>query len=163
MILLRRVLVWVTVATCLTPVCLYSAERVTSMSSTSNDKNVPTVKAPAGTGEGRMEGELRVFEGIPFALPPVGAARWKPPAPMPRWTGVRRATEFGPACFQPKLQLSNIYAGNPMPMSEDCLTLHIWPPRDARNAPVFFWIYGGALAGGASRDPLYDGARIADR
>jgi para-nitrobenzyl esterase len=46
-------------------------------------------------------------------------------------------------------------------MSEDCLTLNIWTPREARNAPVFFWIYGGALAGGASREPFYDGAKLA--
>jgi para-nitrobenzyl esterase len=82
---------------------------------------------------------------------------------MPRWTGVRKAIDFGPACFQPKPQLSNIYAGNPMPMSEDCLSLNIWEPAGVRNAPVFFWIYGGALTGGASRDPLYDGARLAER
>jgi para-nitrobenzyl esterase len=163
MTLLRRLLVWTAAVACLTPALLYGVGRSPSMTAAADDKTGPTVKAPAGTVEGRMEGELRVFEGIPFALPPVGAARWKPPAPMPRWTGVRRATEFGPACFQPKPQLSNIYAGNPMPMSEDCLTLNIWAPRDARNAPVFFWIYGGALTGGASRDPLYDGARIADR
>jgi para-nitrobenzyl esterase len=68
--------------------------------------------------------------------------------------GVRKATEFGPACFQPKPQLSNIYTRDPMPMSEDCLTLNIWAPTDARNAPVFFWIYGGALVGGASREPI---------
>jgi para-nitrobenzyl esterase len=50
-----------------------------------------------------------------------------------------------------------------MPMSEDCLTLNIWTPADASNAPVFFWIYGGALTGGSSREPLYDGARLAAR
>jgi para-nitrobenzyl esterase len=48
-------------------------------------------------------------------------------------------------------------------MSEDCLTLNIWAPADARNAPVFFWIYGGALTAGASREPLYGGARLAAR
>ena len=56
-----------------------------------------------------MEGKLRVFKGIPYASPPVGLARWKPPSPMPRWAGVRQATEFGPACFQPKSKLSSIY------------------------------------------------------
>ena len=48
-------------------------------------------------------------------------------------------------------------------MSEDCLTLNIWTPIDARNAPVFFWIYGGALVGGASREPFYDGTRLANQ
>jgi para-nitrobenzyl esterase len=50
-----------------------------------------------------------------------------------------------------------------MPMSEDCLTLNIWAPVDARNAPVFFWIYGGALVGGASREPVYDGTQLANQ
>ena len=82
---------------------------------------------------------------------------------MPRWKGVRRTTEFGAACLQPKPKLSNIYTRDPMPMSEDCLTLNIWTPIDARNAPVFFWIYGGALVGGASREPFYDGTRLANQ
>jgi para-nitrobenzyl esterase len=80
---------------------------------------------------------------------------------MPRWTGVRKAIDFGPACLQPKPQLSNIYTRNPMPMSEDCLTLNIWTRIHADKAPVFFWIYGGALVGGANREETYDGAHLA--
>lgn len=113
--------------------------------------------------EGRIESQLNVFKGIPYALPPVGAARWKPPSPMPKWAGVKQASEFQAACFQPKPQLSTVYTRDPMPMSEDCLTLNIWAPIKARNAPVFFWIYGGALNGGASREPMYDGARLASQ
>lgn len=131
------------------------------MSAPSQDKHGPIVNAPAGSVEGLSQGKLHVFKGIPYALPPVGAARWKPPSPMPAWTGVRKATAFGPVCFQPKPTLSNIYVGKPLPMSEDCLTLNIWTPSGARNAPVFFWIYGGALWVGSSRDPLYDGAKLA--
>jgi para-nitrobenzyl esterase len=123
----------------------------------------PIVNAPAGSVEGRMESHVRVFRGIPYALPPVGPSRWKPPAPMPRWTGVRKAVEFGDACPQPQAQLSNVYWRTPMPMSEDCLTLNIWSPAGAHNAPVFFWIHGGALTGGSSREELYDGARLAER
>ena len=82
---------------------------------------------------------------------------------MPRWAGVRNATEFGPACYQPTSKVETVYTRDPMPMSEDCLTLNIWTPADARNAPVFFWIYGGALTSGASREALYDGARLASR
>lgn len=121
----------------------------------------PVVDAPAGKVEGQMDGNLRVFKGIPYALPPVGDARWKPPSPMPRWAEVRKAMEFGPACYQPTTAVQTVYTRPPMPMSEDCLTLNIWAPADARNAPVFFWIYGGALTSGASREPLYDGARLA--
>lgn len=133
------------------------------MSAPSRFESSPVVNAPAGDLEGVVEGNLRVFKGIPYALPPTGARRWQPPAPMPHWKGIKKVKQFGPACFQPTTKLNNIYAGNPMPMSEDCLTLNIWAPANAQNAPVFFWIYGGALWGGASRDPLYDGARLAER
>ena len=127
-------------------------------------KSGPIVNAPAGAVEGRMEGELRVFKGIPLCA----CLRWARRgggrrSPMPRWAGVRKATEFGAACWQPKPTLSTIYTRNPMPMSEDCLTLNIWTPAHADNAPVFFWIYGGALVGGASREETYDGAHLAAR
>jgi para-nitrobenzyl esterase len=163
MINLRPSFAWAVAAACVVLAPSNFAQQVTTMSAPSHEKSGPIVNAPAGSIEGRMEGELRVFKGIPYALPPMGSARWRPPSPMPRWTGVRKAIEFGPVCFQPQSKLSNIYTRDPMPMSEDCLSLNIWTPRDARNAPVFFWIYGGALTGGASREPLYDGARLADQ
>lgn len=134
-----------------------------AMSSASKASFAPVVSTSTGRLEGLTEGLLHVFKGIPYAAPPVGTLRWKPPVAMPAWSGVRKATEFGPACLQPKPKLSNIYEGKPVPMSEDCLTLNVWAPRDARHAPVFFWIYGGALWGGSNRDPLYDGARLAER
>ncbi len=120
-----------------------------------------TVTAPIGAVAGQSQGTLHVFKGIPYAQPPVGEARWKPPIPMPHWSGVRPAAAFGPACFQPESKLANVYAGEPMPMSEDCLTLNVWSPADASNAPVFVWIHGGALTTGSSREPLYDGAKLA--
>jgi para-nitrobenzyl esterase len=126
-------------------------------------QRAPIVDAPAGKIEGYLDGSLRIFKGIPFALPPVGQARWKPPVPMPRWSEVRKAAEFGPACFQPTVTFKTVYTRDPLPMSEDCLTLNIWAPAGARNAPVFFWIYGGALTSGASREDMYDGARLAAR
>jgi para-nitrobenzyl esterase len=123
----------------------------------------PVVDSPAGQVEGKSEGTLLVFKGIPYAEPPVGPARWKPPAQMPRWQGVRQATAFGPACFQPTGGTRTVYTSDPGPMSEDCLTLNIWAPANAHNAPVLFWIHGGALLGGSSREALYDGARLAQR
>jgi para-nitrobenzyl esterase len=123
----------------------------------------PRVDAPAGAVEGLTEGSLRVFKGIPYAAPPVGAARWKPPAPAPRWTGVRTATEFGPACAAPTRQFTTIYSSDIAPFSEDCLTLNVWAPADAHGAPVYFWIHGGALSHGSSKETLYDGARLAQR
>jgi para-nitrobenzyl esterase len=95
------------------------------------------VDAPAGRVRGTAEGDLRVFRGIPYAQPPVGSLRWRPPLPLARWTGMREATEFGAACYQPPPRLSSIYVGKPMPMSEDCLTLNIWAPPSQEGAGLF--------------------------
>ena len=160
---LPRLLAWSVTTACIVLTPSNFAQQTTTNSAPSISQHDPIVKAPAGAVEGQMEDGLRTFKGIPYALPPVGPLRWRPPTPMPRWTNVRKAIDFGPACFQPKPQLSTIYAGNPMPMSEDCLTLNIWAPANAHNAPVFFWMHGGALTVGASRDPLIDGARLASQ
>ncbi len=120
-----------------------------------------TVEAPAGAARGTLEQGIRVFRGLPFALPPVGERRWRPPAEAPRWQGVRDATQFGPSCIQPVRRTASIYADNVGPTSEDCLTLNVWAPENARGAPVFVWIYGGALTTGASRLSMYDGAALA--
>jgi para-nitrobenzyl esterase len=150
-------------AACLVLAPVSFARSGTTAPAQSQNKLGPVVNAAAGAVEGRTEGDLHVFKGIPYVLPPVGPARWQPPIPMPRWAGTKKATEFGPACFQPKAKLSNIYVSDPMPMSEDCLTLNIWAPANARNAPVFFWIHGGALSGGSSREAVYAGTQLADR
>ncbi len=121
----------------------------------------PVVQAPAGAVEGRLDGAVRVFKGLPYAQPPVGVARWTPPRPLSAWAGIRKATEFGPACFQPTQAMASVYAEPPPPMSEDCLSLNIWAPAAADKAPVFVWIHGGALSSGSSRQAIYDGAKLA--
>jgi len=163
MILFRHLLAYSVAAACITPPIVSAAQQSTSISAASDINTGPIVNAPAGSVEGRRDGDLRVFKGIPYALPPTGPARWRPPTPMPRWDGDKKTIEFGAACWQPKPTLSTIYTRNPMPMSEDCLTLNIWTPIHADKAPVFFWIYGGALVGGASREETYDGSQLAAR
>lgn len=121
------------------------------------------VKAPAGTLEGAASGNVRAFKGIPYAQPPVGALRWRAPKPLPAWEGVRAAKDFGPACVQPRPRMSSIYSNPSLKLSEDCLTLNIWAPKDAKDAPVFLWIHGGALVSGSSSEEMYDGARMAAR
>ena len=122
-----------------------------------------TVTSPAGQFRGTASGSLHVFRGIPYAQPPVGPLRWRPPQPLARGAQIRDAAEFGPACIQPVAQVPNIYSGAPLPMSEDCLTLNIWAPADAQGAPVFVWIHGGSLWTGSGREALYDGAQLAQR
>ena len=126
-------------------------------------ESAPIVAAPSGTVRGTAVGGIHVFKGIPYALPPTGPLRWKPPVPPASWKGTRDATEFGFVCPQPKPQPASIYSWDLRPMSEDCLSLNIWAPAGARKAPVFFWIHGGALTTGAGSDALYDGAALAAR
>jgi para-nitrobenzyl esterase len=122
------------------------------------------IDAPAGQVSGTTDGDIRVFRGIPYALPPVGPRRWQAPAPMPRWQDVRRATDYGPACIQPVVKGPSVYAAPaPLPTSEDCLSLNVWSPKTARKAPVMVWIHGGALLTGSSREELYDARRLATR
>jgi len=123
----------------------------------------PIVRAPAGELRGVSAGRVVAFKGVPYALPPTGASRWKPPASMSPWTGIRDATRFGASCLQPKSRAGSIYASELAAMSEDCLFLNVWAPKEARNAPVFFWIHGGSLTTGSSSETLYDGARLAER
>lgn len=123
----------------------------------------PIVQTPAGTLRGETKGDLHIFKGVPYALPPVGSHRWQPPVPMPKWQGVHQATSFGPACYQPANDSASIYAWKAMPMSEDCLSLNIWALANARRAPVLVWIHGGALSTGWSGDTLYDGTALAKR
>jgi para-nitrobenzyl esterase len=123
----------------------------------------PVVSTSTGTVAGVFKGGLRVFKGIPYAEAPVGESRWKPPVQKRTWEGVLEAREFGPACLNPSSRLSSIYASDLAPFSEDCLSLNIWAPANASNAPVFFWIHGGALRGGSSKETLYEGSRLAER
>ncbi|WP_417613629.1 carboxylesterase/lipase family protein [Parasphingorhabdus sp.] len=123
----------------------------------------PLVEAPAGPVRGSLEGDLHVFRGIPYAVPPVGERRWAAPQPLPEHDGIVEADKFGPACMQPGPRGPSIYAWDLPSMSEDCLTLNIWAPEDAKNAPVFFWIHGGSLQTGSGGDPLYDGSALAER
>jgi para-nitrobenzyl esterase len=123
----------------------------------------PVVQTPTGSLQGVVEGGANVFKGIPYALPPIGPARWTPPQPVPTWSGVKAATDFGPVCYQPTSKLANIYADTPPAMSEDCLYLNVWAPKNAHNAPVLVWIHGGALLTGWSNGAIYDGAKFAAR
>ncbi|RFP15239.1 carboxylesterase family protein [Duganella sp. BJB488] len=113
-----------------------------------------------GALAGRREGGLDVYRGVPFALPPVGQWRWRPPQPVPAWRGVRDAGSFAPACMQQGVSMPG---ETPPEVSEDCLYLNLWaPPRRAgRRLPVIVWIHGGGYANGSASMPLYHGDRLA--
>jgi len=123
----------------------------------------PVVSTPAGTLRGVREGDANVFRAIPYALPPVGERRWRPPTPMPRWNGVRSAQKAGVACMQPAMAEGPYNRGPRLAMDEDCLTLDVTAPANARNAPVMVWIHGGTLIWGTAHSKMYDGREFAKR
>ena len=104
---------------------------------------------------------LRVFKGIPYAAPPVGGLRWRPPAPVRSWDGERAADAWGPRCVQSE-RLGPMDPLNSR-MDEDCLYLNVWAPARSGNAalPVMVWIHGGSNTNGAASQPEYDGAQLA--
>lgn len=119
------------------------------------------VSAPAGMLRGVAENGVSVYRGIPYALPPTGERRWTPPEAFPDWEGERTAVSFGAACPQPVSRSGSIYSGTLEKIDEDCLSLNVWAPEGVENAPVMVWIHGGSLIGGASSQPMYDGALLA--
>jgi len=121
----------------------------------------PIVVTSAGKVQGTAAGQVHAFKGIPYAQPPTGAMRWKPPLPAQKWKGVRDASQYGAACIQPKPKTESIYSWTLPAVSEDCLTLNVWAPAKADKLPVFVWIHGGALWGGSGGEPLYEGTAMA--
>jgi len=136
------------------------AAALTSVGSCASAADGPVVKLAQGQLQGAAAGDVETFKGVPFAAPPVGELRWRPPVAAPAWTGVRPATDFGPICMQPAM-----FRFASMPMSEDCLTLNVWRPAGAKpgaRLPVMVWIYGGAFIGGAGSLSYYDGTKFAE-
>jgi para-nitrobenzyl esterase len=105
------------------------------------------------------QGGVRAFLGIPYAAPPLGPLRWRPPQPVAGWRGLRPARALAPQCLQPGRPADSVYAeyAGVQPMSEDCLYLNVWsaaPDADARW-PVMVWFHGGAFQQGAGSNPVF--------
>ncbi len=124
--------------------------------------NPLVIKTDSGKVQGKMsaDGQARDFLGIPYAAPPVGPLRWKPPQPAAKWKGVRQATSFGSRCMQQE-HFDDMVFRDPGE-SEDCLTLNVWAPaaKSKGKLPVMVWIFGGGFDGGGTSEPRQDGEHL---
>lgn len=116
---------------------------------------LPVIQTKDGPLIANREHGLWVFRGIPYAAPPVGELRWKPPQPVEEWSAPRRADVFGPDCPQPN--------GTSGRTSEDCLYLNVWSPAESasEHLPVMVWIHGGIFRSGSSSLSKYDASALA--
>ena len=122
------------------------------------------VETHRGPLRGVAEPGLAVFRGVPFARPPVGPLRFRPPEPPASWSVPRDASRFGAAAPQNGALIGPVMSLGIGRTSEDCLYLNVWTPGpDRRRRPVMVWIHGGAFVLGAGSQMLYDGASLARR
>lgn len=114
-----------------------------------------SVRVEGGVVSGAHVDGLWAWKGIPYAAPPVADLRWRPPAPVVAWEGTKTTTAFGQRC--PQLDEGEVVG------AEDCLTLNVWAPANAKDAPVLVYVHGGGNVQGSASDPLYDGKDLAAR
>ena len=146
---------------CLIAVCIFVLMAINPISAAQEK-----VEVDGGAIAGIVDRGIRVFKSIPYAAPPVGALRWKPPQAVVPWTGIRDASRFGAECPQTQYPASSIYVRPLQPQSEDCLFLNVWTPASAKaeagdKLPVLVWIHGGALTKGSSISDIRDGVPLA--
>ncbi|MHC1726648.1 MAG: carboxylesterase/lipase family protein [Syntrophobacteraceae bacterium] len=123
-----------------------------------DEKKSDVIQIDSGPISGKVQDGVSVFSGIPYAAPPVGVLRWKPPQTVAAWTQVRESTAFGPSCPQPGQQDTGKF-------SEDCLYLNVWTTANKpdERLPVMVWIHGGGFNFGSASLPEYNSRNLAKK
>jgi para-nitrobenzyl esterase len=128
------------------------------------DSDKTVIETKSGKIKGSYQEGLYIFKGIPYAAPPVGELRWRPPQPVKPWQEVRQAQAFAPVAPQSGALVLSPEFHAEEPQSEDCLYLNIWSPGPNNSRrPVLVWIHGGAFNRGSGSSPLYAGTTLARR
>jgi para-nitrobenzyl esterase len=136
-------------------ICLTCVLMLEPISSAQNASTLVTTQS--GYVEGVIEGDVRAFRGIPFAAPPIGDLRWRPPAPPASWTGIRDASMFGNVC--PQISFDGSLIGN-----EDCLVLNVFTSASispTAHQPVMVFFHGGGDTGGSTQQIPFDSPPLA--
>lgn len=148
--------------------CYYSKSKAIDTS----DSDFVVVETSVGSVMGKRRNNLNIFLGIPYAEPPIGHHRFRPPQTKNPWfPSTYRALNYAPECLQSALYRDDTIQD--VEMSEDCLYLNIWQPNSVKSAfgkenkkellPVMVWIYGGAFIHGSANRVEYEGSRLAER
>lgn len=145
------------------------------------NQQAPHVVTDSGTVVGEWDNGIACFKGIPFAAPPVGELRWRPPQPVEKWQGVKTASNYGPASWQNRDYCVAVGGGDPGSFSEDCLYLNVWSDfsdelkestqTDAsyltkdnkEKKAVMVWLHGGGFSIGSGGLSPYIGAPLASQ
>jgi para-nitrobenzyl esterase len=132
----------------------------TAQNQTAEKKPSPVIETKEGPVQGFIANDVTAFLGIPYAEPPVGNLRWRPPKDSAPWTNVRKATEFAPICAL--TTTLGVFSGPPN-NNEDCLYLNVFTPdlNPSARLPVIVWIHGGGNVDGET--PGYDGSKLASQ
>ena len=132
----------------------------------------PIVSIKQGPISGVEKQGIQIFKGIPYAAPPVGALRWKAPQAVKPWKEIKDCIAFGPSPMQappvPFMCWSEEYLIPKEPISEDCLYLNVWAPKNdnkksTSKKAVLVYIYGGGFRSGGSGCDIYDGTAMAKK
>jgi len=152
--------------TLISTLCLTLAVTVADAAPANPARPVVSTRYGKLSGVTNLDTHISSFKGIPFAAPPVGDLRWRPPVPPAQWKGIRDASQFGASCMQrlhgtfgpwtPEFLVQN-------KVGEDCLYLNVWTPRvsSTANLPVIVFIPGGGFVEGSGEVPVYNGAHLA--
>lgn len=142
-------------------IATHSAKAQSNATSVNDSLSTPLVNTENGIIEGIDDSGVYIFKGIPYARPPVGNLRWKPPQPVKNWSGVLKADKFGPGAMQRRI-FSDMKFRFPQ-KSEDCLYLNVWAPANKENKklPVLVYFYGGGFQAGDGSEYRYDGENMA--